>query len=391
MKRSALRLLILTMSLAVVGSGHTATVADSEKTYDVTIVFLGLMTWDLPDVKPKVATVIIPDVSDGIDEIGNDKHKVHEHVAYVLADTRTMPRKHPLNDHYFPPADEEGADNVKYHYLPLEGELISIDDDNAIVDRKDLDYVNKGCRTDPCPTKDNKTALCWLSSMREVHDGTPQAKDEDNYFNRFPKQTTIAGRMVLRHGDLKAHVVKNIETKTAPVWFFATPKKLGHENDAILPQALAQEVHWTFKAKGVPFVLNLLGFDGESRRLAFVPQDGKVLIVVGNTLPADTGPVADPDGDVKRDLHYSVYHRFIKGNTDGVGRIPHRATTGTVDCKDYVFDPVLMPNKDESLVDILSHHASYTSNNKKPKVVSTTTNGPQPSPGGLNCAANQWQ
>lgn len=356
----------------------TTSSGDDTLEYDVTIVFTGLMTF-VPQSANKTATVIIPDVKTGNPDIGDDKHTIHNHFPYILARTDAMCKALPLNTNH--PFRKTRFEPETYHFLELNGEQISVDDDNAITDtalNPPLDFTTNGTTaTDQvCPDSSNVGSLYWISSMKTVT-GTAQTPDPD-HFAKQPDRNLIAGRVVLRQGKLTTHVIK----KSSP-WEFRIPKNGGPLNPVKHTQALAQEVLWTFKARGVPFVLNLNSFDGTSgRRVAFVPDrtSKKLTIIIGNTTFGDTGPIANPALQ-QRDDHYSVYYQSVNMNAHGDGPIPHLVEDQQ--CKDYVFSPTLEPAQTSSNPTSLAAKPSST------HAHAMAATG-QPAPSGLNCSPNQW-
>lgn len=392
MKSTTIRLCIFTLVLLLVAVVVTAQTTQPPD-YDVRIVFLGLMNFDLSDSKAPV--VIVPNVKNGfkhLGDMGDASDPIHQHVAYVLAGLTEMPANDPLNRNYVFEAPDEGED--RYQYLELNGEQIAIDDDNGAAELNTvIKYNAEGCTT-KCPSRENHDHLCWLSSLQEVR-GDDSLTKNDKYFNRIPSVKDVAARVPIRYGALDARVIGYGKPLTAPVWAFAKPVK--GLSDPVPPmKALAQEVHWTFKAKGVPFVLNLLGFNGVGRRLAFtptfVPGDprGSLLIVIANTIREDTGPVAVVAAAAK-DPHYSVYHRFVANNDPGLGNIPQRTDDS---CTEFVYPPTLTANT-QSLQqpvaesDAIHTHSNAPSNAGAPPAAPPSH--PQATPGGLNCTGSLWK
>lgn len=337
--------------------------------YDVRIVFTGIMS-----VVPgkESATVIIPNVPPG--KYGDHGHDVDAHVAYILASETAMPPRDKWNaDDDFDAAAHEGK---TYHYLELNGDQIVLDDENEVpLLNKPLTYSTVApAANDVCPNANTHTSLYWLPSQKRVM-GAEQQPDAARFDPR-PKKADVLARARLRYGALNAHVVK-----PGSVWEFRTPVNAGPHPDTEPrhKQALAQEVHWTFKAAGEPFVLNLISFEGATRRVAFYPDDDKKLvIVVGHTTHADTGPIAQPKRS-ERDDHYSLHHTSIAGNPDGKGRIPHRLE---IECEDsfvdYVFDPILKSAAANTAAAAAKEHNAHAASLG------------QPAPSGLNCPPNTW-
>ena len=325
--------------------------------YKVTIVFMGLSTWELGT---NTATVMMPAVPTDT-MLGDDDHHVSAHIPYILADVNTMPAAHAINianKNAFQPAAHEGA---TYHYLPLHGEYIALEAANNPGTNTPLKYTNDATGT--CPDKDSQTSMYWVSKMTKVK-GSKQKK-ETKYFYPLPDPSDIAVRAILPLGALGAHVIK-----PGHIWDFAQPKPAGAHGKTVHTQALAQEVHWTFDAVGDPFVLTLFGYNGMTRRVAFTPQNGQVLIVVGNSPADETGPLT---GTAKADEHYSVYHRAIAGNPRGLGPIPYPSGKECAD-QSFLFEKTLQPAATPA------PPATFTGS-------ATTTGG---IPSGLNCSGNQW-
>lgn len=329
----------------------------AEGEFDVTIVFLGLMTFDLTD--PKAVSVYLPAIKQPV-EVGDKPHDhdIPAHVAYILA------RKDSFDGSPTLEAPDEGHD--VYGYLRVDGETITIPEDQIVP--TPLSFNSDGCGE--CPTSADATRLCWLSSMKKVH-GTPQKKSS-KYFAPTPDESLIAAKVPITHGTLGTRVIKNGDGQ-AMVWAFETPGSSGEGKPG---QALAQEVHWTFKAKGNQLALNLTPYGSTtSRTVTFKRVNGAnmLTIIIGNTTEQDTGPVAVPSSE-QEDEHYLIYHRFIE-NFNGIGPIPVPARRT---CKDAnaLFAATLQPTPNGKL---RSATASATG--------SSTGHA---APGGLNCTPNTW-
>jgi hypothetical protein len=281
-----------------------------------------------------------------------------------------MPKADPINTgHTFVPAYNEGT---KYHYLPLAGEYVTLEAKNqvAVINPK---LVPNTSGTLPCPDASSHTSLRWLSSIKEIRGGTPVK--EDKYFKPWPLTTNVLGRAILQYGRLDAHVIK-----PGVIWGFGKPVQIGFPTLGN-EQALAEEVHWTFEAQEEPFVLSLVGFDGISRRVAFKPNAGKLLIFIANTPHKDTGPVSPTAEAI--DKHYSVYHTLAKGNPRGLGRIPHDSTRRCTQSAAYLFDPTLTPTTSS----VAPGAAAYSST---PVAGTSAITSTQPVPSGLNCSGTRW-
>jgi hypothetical protein len=336
-----------------------------EPVYEVKIVFTGIMAFQLG---ANTATVFLPNIKNG-GIAGDDDHMIHPHVAYILADRRYMDPTLELNDDLdFEDANFEGG---TYHYVTLQGDQIALDDENDIpLLNPPLIYKTKGA--EPCPVHnanpllDTSTSMYWVAGMAEVTKNI-KLDPETKYFDRRPKRKDVSARASLHFGWLDAHVVT-----PGVIWTLQRPVK--PPTDATITRTLAEEVVWTFKARGNPFVLNLLNFDGTSRRVAFTPVDSNVTMIIGNTMHSDTGPIPNPSAD-PRDDHYSVYHRLIKNNTKASGQVPHDSTRRckVVGDPDALFDATLMPKA--------TPPASSSSSELKPLF---------PSASGLDCVPTQW-
>jgi hypothetical protein len=343
----------------------SSTTLTANDPYDVRIVFTGMMV-TVPE--PNGVTVIVPSVKNKIDEIGDDGHEVHAHMAYILSTVDQMPAEHETNeDHHFIAAK---AMPEKYHYLPLAGELITVDEENdvAVLNPDPLDYLNTNVNK-PCPTTATEARdLYWLSSIKRVH-GSGTFDPEEKFFAKRPKKKDVVARALIRHGKLDARVIK-----PGFIWDFRTPVDSGNPGPIKHTQTTAEEVHWTFKARGLPLVLNLRDFKGDFREVAFIPDANKqITIVIAHTKPDETGPVAA--SKEARDNHYSVYHLFKKQNP-GDGPIPHEPEQGVLKC-------------DETYL-----HNSVWKMLEPSMTFSTTAKGHKvrvgPSPSALNCAPSQW-
>lgn len=390
MRRTAERFalpLVLLIILCLPPSLHA-----SDVPYDVDIVFMGLMSF-VPG--SATATVIIPNVKAGLEKVGDDMHTVDGHLPYILADKKTMPANHAINlKHDFYRAQNDGD---TYHYIPLQGEELALDASNNVpVETKTpLDYKNSGSGN--CPVKDDVTpandttrSLYWLSSMQKVL-GSAQTQDTP-HFTSMPDHRLIVSRAVLNWGTLEAHVIK-----PGVVWDF-TELKPPYDH-IVWTQSLAQEVHWKFKASGEPFILNLFGFDGNSRRLAFMPQNGKVIIFVANTTPGDTGALKDPGNPPVKDPHYSAYYQFIYNNAAALGPIPVPRDEGAANsrCKVYweptlkIGGPVLADSAIMTALPPLAHAKTKKKTlSMAEKLRMMMPMESDPSAGGLNCSSNQW-
>jgi hypothetical protein len=350
-------------------TSKTSTTLTANNPYDVRIVFTGMMV-TVPE--PNGVTMIVPSVKKKIDEIGDDGHDVHAHMAYILSTLDQMPADHETNeDHQFLATK---AMPEKYHYLPLAGELITIDEENdvAVLNPNPLDYLNTNVNK-PCPTTvDEARDLYWLSSIKRVH-GSGTFDPEDKFFDKRPKKKNVAARALVRHGKLDARVIK-----PGYIWDFRTPVKSGSPGPIKHTQATAEEVHWTFKARGLPFILNLRDFKGNLREVAFMPDANKqITIVIGHTKPEETGPVAA--SKEARDNHYSVYHLFKKQDP-GKGPIPHEPKRGAaLECA-----ATYPAQLHDSIWKMLEPKMTFTIT-AKGRTVSVG-----PSPSALNCAPSQW-
>ncbi len=347
--------------------------------YDVTIVFIGLMTFDRGET-PKAGdpvTVLIPDIPKDI-TIGAQKSHIGHHIAYFLADIDTMTDKEPINDDY--DFEDTPHPTDTFHYFPFRGVHISIDEENDVAAlNKALAYDNAGCGECPVddPNNDGNSddstngKLCWLSSMTTVTNSA-QKRDPVHFARRAPKLSPkkIAARMVLRYGTLRSYVL-NPGTKFDFV----------RADSSKFTQALAQETHWTFRARGLPFVLNLNGIKGGSQRVAFRPsfpvtgQPGNLTIFIGHTTPSDAGP-ADTSATPKKDDHYAAYYRFIEGNK-GEGPIPVPQAAAN-NCAKFKREPLLAK---------LVAEAEALGRTHPNEFVLPPGN---PAPGGLNCSSNNW-
>jgi hypothetical protein len=391
MRKATTRFLLLLL-LALVNSIPVAA-QTAPAPYDVTIVLTGLMSFQHEfDGSGKVivsSTVIIPKVATST--VGDDGHTVHPHIAYLLSDVQTLQStgfNSVLN------IEKAAFEGNKYHYVQLNGELVSVDDENAIdVLNPQLIAVTNEPGDKICPDSASRTSMYFLSSMKRVTGKTNLVPDPA-HFDHLPEPQTIAARLLIRHGQLAAHVLL-----PGLKWEFKTPvKPTQTPGPATTTQAVAQEVYWTFKARNEPFVLNLLGFKGGSRRVAFTPQGGKLLIVLANTMDNESGPIPTAASEA-RDDHYSVYHQFVQTNADGKGQIPHRKndSSGHADlCKDQtmLFCRTLIPTTESCSVPLAPLPpipAPLHGVNKMGEAhLSSVTPGGQPTPSGLNCAPNSW-
>lgn len=338
----------------VARSSERTVVTSTAAKYKVTIVFMGLMNYEMGTNRVDVR---IPEVDTST--AGDDGHVVHDHIAYILADKVSMPAADAINKvHTFFDAANEPT---KYHYLPLAGEYITLEAANQVAAiNPNLDFKTTG--TLPCPDANSQTSMIWLSSVKGIRGGSPVK--EDKYFEAFPLSTDVAGRAILQYGHLDAHVIK-----PGVIWGFGKPDKIKIPK-LKNPQALAEEVHWTFEAQEEPFVLSLVGYDGVARRVAFKPQAGQLVIFVGNTPPNETGPIS-PTAEA-RDDHYSVYHKLVKGNGKGKGRIPHDSEKRCSN-QAVLFEPSLKPTAVVAPVEAaVAPMAAW------------------PTPSGLNCSGTRW-
>jgi len=358
--------------------------------YNVDIVFIGIMTF-VPGASR--VTVIMPNLTDGIDDAGDDHHSVDGHVPYILTDKTTMPATDPINrKHDFLRAANDG---LHYHYVLLRGEEIAVDGSNNVSAlNSPLVYKNTG--SGPCPVKDDAhpdldttKSLYWLSSLQNIL-GTSQVQDQP-HFDAIPNHGVVISRADLKYGSLEAHVIK-----PGVKWDFTKIQPNGQPGDIVYTQALAQEVHWIFKASGEPFVLNLNGFDGTGRRLAFKPQNGWVIIVVGNTLAKETGYLQAPGNPPERDQHYSAYYQFIKDNSQGAGPLPIPRDPDADNCPVYWVatlqqgGPKIPPPPTVEQAHASAKQQAKNAKHPKKKNVTGMDMGPQPTPGGLNCSGDQW-
>lgn len=388
---------------------------DDTRTYDVSIVFIGLMTFDRGDAAGDPVTVIIPNVSKETPVQGN--HVIPAHVTYLLADRDAMRATDPINVHY--EFEETPHLSDSFVYLPIDGVYISVDEENDVAAlNRPLKYDNDDCKI--CPGRNNGTndngKLCWLSGMSQTKEGK-QVKDPAHFARHAPglSRKVIAGRMVIRYGDLNSYVVSL--SARAPQFDFRRPN-----GSLIFARALAQETHWTFKARGLPFILNLdpIKPGGHSEQVAFMPtfdeagQPGKLYIIIGNTMARDAGPLATPaKADI--DQHYAIYYTFIDGNSDGLGALPTPSTDAcgfVVNCTQFIYQPILselvaaksqglpMPrgmkflNPKTGKPDDACTAAQMRVFARKQKAAAAHTlaadHEARSAPGGLNCSGNQW-
>ena len=371
MRRYLRAIFVIAASIVIAGftnsepGGTRGTIVRSEEPddeLDVTIVFLGLMTFDLTD--PSAVNVYVPAINRTI-TAGDDNHPVDPHVAYLLAAKDSFDTPESLVE------PDEGYD--VYRYLRIDGETVTIPADQVVPAR--LTFNAEGCAE--CPTSVDFARLCWLSSMAEVRGG-PQKKSP-THFAGTPDKNVIAAIVPITHGSLGARVIRNADGE-ATVWEFARPGSAIRGNPI---KALAQEVHWTFKAKGTGFALDLTPFGSTSlRTVRFKPdKNNRVFVVIGNTMHQDTGPVAVPSSP-DRDEHYSIYHLFVADNPNGLGRIP---VPGERRCRGAggLFAAALQPTPNGASRQTGSHvHTSASS--------PVTTRAAKAAPGGLNCTPNQW-
>lgn len=347
--------------------------------YEVTIVFIGLMSMDLgDDPQPgDPVKVIIPDISKEKKLNGGTAH-LPKHIAYVLADRSVMTTA--LNPSYSFKATKHPSD--PFHYLPFRGYYLSVSSENDAASlNPPLSYDNTGCEKCPKSADPAETGkLCWLSSMKTVMEST-KPKDKKHFATYQPELTkdVVAGRMVLPYGTLSAYVVR-----PGTVWDF----KLSSGTYAT---ALAQETHWKFKARGVPFILDLKPFQGTKLMpIAFMPQfpadpnqPGKLLIVIGHTIKDEAGPMQSA-GTPKPDQHYAAYYRFIDRNPDGVGPLP-QPEDSSYNCQ-YFAESLFRTLMGEDAVKPVTQAKDVHSGHD----AALLGRGPDPTPGGLNCSSNQW-
>jgi len=380
-------------------------IKEDDKEYDVTIVFIGLMSFDLGDMKPEdPVTVIIPNLTKGA-KLQSGGAEIPKHVTYLLADRKDMAEYDPVNrDHVF---EETKYPSDEFIYLPFNGFHVSIDDENDIAKlNAKLKYDEpKGCGECPIDStdKDINGRLCWMSSMKDVKK-SEQTRDGDHFARHAASNLSskkVAGRVVIRYGALNSYVVGFPKSKPTAVKF-----DFLLEGGGTITQALAQETHWTFRARGVPFILNLQSIKpgDKNKRVAFSPKfpdptkPGNLTIVIGNTTADEAGPM-ETDGAAKDDLHYAAYYRFIKGNTDGLGPLPrvHKVDGEPALCSKFVRFPILRTlleaqiGEEEVLRVDARLRAARQANAKKPKshMMDDDPNG-EGAPGGLNCSGNRW-
>jgi hypothetical protein len=391
------------------GFAQSAT-KDDDKEYDVTIVFIGLMSFDLGEMKPEdPVTIVIPNLTNGA-KLQSGGAEIPKHVTYLLADRKDMPEYDPVNrDHDF---EETKYPSDEFIYLPFNGFHVSIDDENDVAKlNAKLKYDDpKGCGECPIDSsgKDINGRLCWMSSMKDVKE-SEQKRDGDHFArhaasNLSPKK--VAGRVVIRYGALNSYVVGFPKSKPEAVKF----DFLRDDKTVIFTQVLAQETHWTFRARGVPFVLNLQSIKpgDKNERVAFNPKfpdptkPGNLTIVIGNTTADEAGPM-ETAVTPKDDMHYAAYYRFIKGNSDGAGPLPrvHMVDGKPAKCDAFVKFPILQTllaaqiGEEEVLrVDarLLAERKANAKNAKDAKShrnMAEDLNG-DGAPGGLNCSGNRW-
>ncbi len=345
--------------------------------YDVKIVFTGVMTFAREEVAGKKSATVIMQNLKGGGRFGDDDHVVDGHVAYILADRKFMDPALELNDDLsFEDANAEGA---TYHYVTLDGDQIALDDGNDVpLLNKDLDYRSDG--TGPCPVfntdvaKDTSTSMFWVPGIARVRNDNTLKRSEA-YFAWRPDRKDVAARIVLGYGRLEARVIV-----PGVIWDFKRPARPAETpTDKTITQAAAEEVQWLFKARGNPFVLNLMNFNGTSRRVAFTPPaSGELVIVIGQTMHADTGPVARGEAEL-RDNHYSAHHRLDTANPSGKGQIPHNSGTNCMGKGgDYALalnTPTLVPSPGGPPAPVGHAHAASPGH---------------PAPSGLNCIPTDW-
>lgn len=411
MRSTVIAMLLGSLMLGSTPGFAQSAVKDDDKEYDVTIVFIGLMSFDLGEMKPgDPVTVIIPNLTNGA-KLQSGNAEVPKHVTYLLADRKDMPAYDPINrDHVF---EETKYPIDEFVYLPFNGFHVSIDDENDVAKRNDkLKYkaVDKtACGECPGPDDYTRNAangdLCWLSSMKDVTEDE-QKRDGDHFARHAASNLSakkVAGRVVIRYGVLNSYVVGFPKQKPEAVKF----DFLRGDKTVILTQALAQETHWTFHARGVPFVLNLQSIKpgGRNERVAFNPKfpdptkPGTLTIVIGNTTADEAGPM-ETAGAPKDDIHYAAYYRFIKGNSDAAGPLPrvHLVDGKPAKCGAFVKFPILQTLLEAQIgeEEVLRMNARLLAARKaNAKNASTHMNmdedpNGEGAPGGLNCSGNRW-
>jgi len=397
-----------------------AQTGNGNRPYNVRIVFIGLMIFDMGDnYKPAdPVTVIIPELANGA-SLQSNQALIPKHVSYLLADRDAMPESDQVNQYYDFQETPHKSDN--FIYLPFDGFHISVDGKNdtaAINDRK-LVLDNNGCRRCQDNNGDNGK-FCWLASIETVKEGK-QERDDAHFASHVPVLASkeVAGRLVIRYGALRSYVVGfpgNSGRNEATIFDF---QRSG--GTSILSQALAQETHWTFRASGLPFVLNLESIKPGrlNERVAFMPtfpdQDqrhlGELTIIIGNTPPSGVGPMENPATPTK-DMHYAAYYRFIKRNLNGDGPLPSPEISGNdfVTCKSNIYDPILQTllagqvrrstakasseKRAPRLANAKDAKAKTAKakdgNEKDAKANEQMPMDGQPAPGGLNCSGIRW-
>ena len=409
MRKSSIPVLVL--AVLFIALPLFAQTSNEGRPYDVRIVFIGLMTFDMGDnyQRSDPITVIVPNLTKGAPLLD-----VPKHVSYLLADRAALPASHPMNQYYNFQETPHQSDN--FIYLPFNGFHISVDEENDVAALNGrLDVDNKECKK--CPdNKDENGRICWLSSMEKVKQSL-QERDEVHFARQAPPLTRdeVTGRMVLRYGTLRSYVVGfpgDSDRNEAPIFDFKRSN-----GTTIFSQALAQETHWTFHARGIPFVLNLESINpgGPNERVAFMPtfpdQDmqhpGELTIIIGNTTPNEVGPLDNPATPTP-DKHYAVYYRFIK-NTDGAGPLPapEIADDKFVTCKNNINDPILLTllaaqvKRGTAAASTKLKRVNWTTIKKDGKAKDAKAKGApadqqmdmtrDPAPGGLNCTGIRWR
>jgi hypothetical protein len=361
MRNTVLVLFTLCFTLhlfAAAGNPPSPCKLTSDGDFEATIVFTGIQTFQMPQTSDDPMVVIMPSEKYKRDDLGAEKRDVPAHVPYLLADNTTMSKTNNPGI-YFIKAHHEPA---TYHYIEFVGEQIVIDEQNALPDvNKRLCYSIAG--TDPCPDSTTATSLRWIPSLGRVNGVTAFKKNVER-FKPEPDLDQVAARITLRYGALDAHVTD------ARQWVFKVNKD---DTSPKGPQAMAQEVHYRFRARGTQLVLHLIGFKGSYRRLTLTPQGGKVLLIVGNAMREDTGPIQNV-ASMKDDPHFLLYYTFAENDPHVTGRLPFE--NGTKVCTDAaLYDPALKPIAIEAAPPAAENHPH---------------DGGKPTSSGLNCPPSQF-
>jgi hypothetical protein len=370
MNAFAMRRYVIASALCILTSTLAAQPVP-DPVYDVDIVFMGLMTFQLG---AKSATIVIPNVNAGRNGIGDPPvHDIDKHKAYVLANVANIDS----SNTFMTGSPSVTHGETTFRFVQLNGEQISLDDGNDVWDpglNSPLDYWTND-DGQPCPTAATQTSMHWLSSLSKVV-GTMQTPDAKHFVHR-PSVNDVIGRLNLYYGSLAAHVLKG-----SHIHDFHIVNQPGPGN---VSQAFAQEIHWTFKARSIPFGLNLLSFDGTSaRHLAFKPDaNNSLVLVVGNTMQDDIGALPSNLTLPPTDPHYSIYYEFVSGNSALKGPIPHLAQK----CADQtvLFDRTLKLASAPPVPPappLPQPHGSARSSPPPPLIL--------PAPGGLNCGPDNW-